>query len=1326
MAIKDLSVNAVLHDEDRFPIYDVESGRTRSVLASTLLKYIDDHPTIDKFVQRGTYSNGTLTLYYNDGGTFDITGFGVGGVQSINGQTGDVTLTADDVGAETERATGTIGQADDPTTKSEGDYYVTEKFVNSPTLPGGASYVGLLRIDDDFDGSNNGGLIAYYTDNGIFIKKRLAAGWESNWQHYQPGVAFSDDGSEVGVFSSVDFKGNGIQLGHANGKLEVTVDTPPSAPTLALHFAGIYDSLQDLQDAIASPSENMQAIVIQPSEKYYHGVGGNWVELAPVGAMHPTYLGTYDTVDDLKAAEPSPASESLAIVGTTAKAFYIYDGAKWDGLTHTDLPALDARVTDVESKTKNNTDRIQVAEGHLQTLQSNDQKHDNEISSIGDDIRQLQGQVYTGNDIEDDSGNSLSDITGLKFVGATVEDPDDDKTATVTVSPKITVANGQQPGSTTAAGNALIFEGATITPDPNDTNVIKVDSPHGGINVGDGVNASREVTTLVFDGFVAYGSGNQANIHLHFKHFKTISERDSWSTKYRDAINFDVLALVDSDSNNFVSWYKWDSATKTWTDYDAQGVIMSDSNGAIPKNIKTVVFGPGFTIQQAGDQEDAALVTYQSSQDDGMTINGKHVSDLEVMTPLQIDSGIGTGGDTRLLVDPRAYEEQHAASCLLQLDSDLTLQAGKASKIYTSHEIIPTGEYYSLNQFAGGVNVQDNTGGDTAVTGGELTRILGSVSFYGKATDNSNVKVWFWYKDPLSPLAGGILNDVNGNPMVVERYYNQGDDMSEPLVVAGAMIATGNAPIVMYVECSAGSYIVNPEQTLICIEQFSDGYETSLASIEFQRRLAIESHAEIKQFKTTMLSLKDELHTDVPEAVVPAHQGYDFINEFGVQNLSDIKASVSSSALNISDNGNVTDFYVDVYIDNVKTTMLRGKTIDYDVVIKNPHDAYYLEVYKWTGNADVAGRIYDSRNNDSIVLNKGFTLLKSKFIAEHPAGDASGVTDSVSIPSDANNIFIILRPGAAQSPISLSLQDFKWGVATPFRGYLETSRVNLREQHLWFSESWAEFGLNAHDLGYAAIRYTINNTPSTGNPMPVGKLYKGKAPVEIDNTVNQVSGSADPQMDGGIKFLKDGEASISKSYNLWNEQGTENTVTFWDVLIDVDGNESKIPDSEKTFRISANTGAPGVVYSIPAYVVEVETGQRVAGRATSNKADGAYVQSQNITQMLVQTEIDFKELVQSGNDDPELINAAIPRAMVFDRRVYTFSGNSQQNIQIPLTIPADVELAEIEVVKHSGTTTTSIKDCEYAYDSSTNTLTVHVGNGVTDGKVYLSFWSGIA
>lgn len=313
------------------------------------------------------------------------------------------------------------------------DYIPKIQQVDIPHLVSGTYSAGTLTLDMS-DGS-----------------KVDVSGWTD-----LTGINFKEDGSELGMFRSVNFMGSGVQAVRQGDDLEVTIKTAAVAPTLALQFSGIYDDLQALKDAIPSPTDNQQAIALKPSEKYYHGVGGSWVELAPVGSFHPNYLGAYDTVDDLKAAEPSPSDDSLAIVGTTAKSFYIYTSGDWSQVTHTDLPSIDARLTDNEAKTKANADSVQALQAGQQVLQSN------------------INQKISGIHLEDTDGNAFDDINGIVFEGAEVQDDQGTGLAHVVVSPKITVANGQEPGSTSLTGNALIFPDATITADPNDPKVLTV------------------------------------------------------------------------------------------------------------------------------------------------------------------------------------------------------------------------------------------------------------------------------------------------------------------------------------------------------------------------------------------------------------------------------------------------------------------------------------------------------------------------------------------------------------------------------------------------------------------------------------------------------------------------------------------------------------------------------------------------------------------------------------------------------------------------------------------------------------------------------------
>lgn len=1152
-------------------------------------------------------------------------------------------------------------------------------------------------------GSYSGGTLTLTYSDGSDL---TISGWSD-----LSGIDFKDSGGDVGVYSKLDFTGSGVNLKQSGDVLQVDIDK--NNLQVGNHFVGIYQDLQSLTDGIATPTDNMQAIVLTPSEKYYHGVGGSWVELAPVSAFHPNYLGAYDTLQDLNTAEPTPSTDSLAIVGQT---FYIYQNSKWGLVTHTDLPALTARVN--------------TAEQHINTLKV-------DTDAMGVDIQQLQNRPQ-GVELENTDGSKLSDLTSIKLEGAEIVD-NGDGTFTLKAASQITVADGQGLGSHSATGNAIVLEGSQVSVDPSDPNVIRVQvhaTSHNGISVGDGVNASREVNKIVFNGHQTFGEGTTAEIHLEFAHFKTIAERDAWSTKFGAHMGYDVIALVDVDENGFVQFYKFDAATKVWKDYNAQGVVMSDSDGAIPKNIKTVVFGPGFTIQQAGDKEDAALVTYTEQsggsplavqQDWGTSAESTKVTAIQTMYPIEVNQNqIGDTpleGNAMLSIDPRAYETQHGNACLVKLDMVTTIAGQHPHAVYMSEEVVPTGEYFNLNPQGEGIDVQDSTGGDTAETGGQMTEVLVKLSFLDVAPVDGTVNVWIEYKDPSDILAKEILLDVNGNPLAAGRHCNAGKPVGD-FVLAGAFMAKATQPLRVMVETSFSSsslITLDPVNTMVCLNQFSNGYETSIARIEFLRRAALQITPAIQKFNNKMLALSKELRgvSQILTIIGPG-EGGDTLNEFGVQNLTSVGVKIENDTLTVKDTGSMADFYVDTLIDNTHTRMLRGKQVTSAITIANPDGAFEYEAYKWTGKPDHVTKVYSSRNNGTIVINDGWTVIKGVFIAEQVNGSAYGHVLSFTVPEDANNVLILVRPQSVQSPSTLELQEFDWGTTTDFTGYVEIERYSSREDHYRFDETYAEYALT--NKGYQSLRYTINNTPATGNPMPVGVLFKGKAPVEIDNSVNQVSGSQVPQFDGGIKFLKDGEASISKSYNLWNEQGTDNTVTFWDVLIDVDGNETKIPESEKTFTVPKNTGAPGVVYSIPAYAVDVETGQRIGGRATSNEADGVYVQTQNVSEYLVQTVIDFKELVVDAGDSPDLINAPLSKSLVTDHRYHVFTGNAAQNIEINnLPIPSDVMLKSVTVEKVTSSGFAS-EQAEHAYNAATETLTVHVG-GASSGTVFIEFWS---
>lgn len=108
-------------------------------------------------------------------------------------------------------------------------------------------------------------------------------------------------------------------------------------------FVGFYDDINELNDAQPNPPYGLQAIVIAPSEFYYHANGGRWEKFAPVGEVHPSYIGAYDSLADLRIAHPTPNDGDVAIINK--QKFYIFASGAWDALIASTSGTESAQVT---------------------------------------------------------------------------------------------------------------------------------------------------------------------------------------------------------------------------------------------------------------------------------------------------------------------------------------------------------------------------------------------------------------------------------------------------------------------------------------------------------------------------------------------------------------------------------------------------------------------------------------------------------------------------------------------------------------------------------------------------------------------------------------------------------------------------------------------------------------------------------------------------------------------------------------------------------------------------------------------------------------------
>ncbi|QBP07043.1 hypothetical protein ETP1_042 [Edwardsiella phage ETP-1] len=319
---------------------------------------------------------------------------------------------------------------------------------------------------------------------------------------------------------------DGAEFFRYNGSAYVPVQTgvTPYAPTLGLHFVGIYNDLAELQDGIKRPTGNLQAIVLTPSEKYFHSVGGAWVELAPVGAFHPTYLGVYDTVQDLEVAEPTAPVNSLAII---SKAFWYKEASGWTKLQTEDLQTLAKRLDSLSTA-------VQAVESSLT-------------------------QKIAGIHVEDEHNNAFDDITDLHIKGGRLEDQQG-QSVTLNVEPSVGVSTGQVLGSAFYKAPTLEFPGAVVSPRDNgniltiypdkrhSVNGLKVDSWAFDSSVFDVTqDPSGSLKVGVKSSTIAVSAGSDV--------YTGIATLDFVNCEVKD-LGAGVLSITPS-----VAWYNADSTT---------------------------------------------------------------------------------------------------------------------------------------------------------------------------------------------------------------------------------------------------------------------------------------------------------------------------------------------------------------------------------------------------------------------------------------------------------------------------------------------------------------------------------------------------------------------------------------------------------------------------------------------------------------------------------------------------------------------------------------------------------------------------------------------
>ncbi|AUS01875.1 hypothetical protein NVP2044O_11 [Vibrio phage 2.044.O._10N.261.51.B8] len=853
--------------------------------------------------------------------------------------------------------------------------------------------------------------------------------------------------------------------------------------------------------------------------------------------------------------------------------------------------------------------------------------------------------------------------------------------------------------------------------------------------------------------------------------FENIAERDAWAAKFKSHL-FKTVAFIIEDDDHYKwsgtqedgsdgSWVKVDKYTgltltdkektewspvnnidfpqaefnqvgqKTQITFPDSSFTLSvkDEAGTDTLGIDTLVFESSIVEPDNLDSKEIRVKPFMeftsTSVSEEPQVNSVKANTVSVSYPLEVYAGANAELDAVVALAHGSLEMGHAPAYLAYAHSEIAI-VGKEGlsghhdgAVWFTDTVYPSNAFMSVDKPAKTISIQEADTLDPNVTGGTDYLVAFRIHMQGNAPDDGKVRIYLW-----DTIKKAYLKDVNGEPMGSQRLYKQGEELGY-ISVIGVVNAKGATTFTTHVmDDFVDDELIISSRTEgasgVLVQALTSDEKTSPALLQFEQDTGQQIDFDSKYYGPNLITLNWMLQEGSPEFTAPAGSIKGLNDGSLLYAIGQTKMSIADKTLSLL----TADFNLGKFINPDDTHLLKGKTIKAYTTMANPDGDIVMAMFKWTGAAGKATtKIYGSRNQGGgIVPVAGWEQVEEDVIVANALGDFKEYSHNFTVPDDANELAIILYPSLGLTTDSIHIKGFNADVLNPFMGYIVKAPELYTEQHLKSNPQYAK--LVQDRQGYASLRYTLNNVPTSGVPMPVGMIKAGEANITIDDSVNEVVGSSARGGEGAIKFGDEGRIVVKTELYIYPGEslpkGNKATARFWYASVSDDGQTfTKIDDSETSFLVTGGD-LPSKCKMNP-FGMDVKTGDRIVLFSLTDATDDAYISS-NFTSTMLTTEINFEEIIAQGYDDPELITSPLNKSLVADRRYYTFSGNAAQNVNIAdLSIPSDVMLKGV-TVEAEGVDGFSSEQAEHRYKESTQTLVVHVG-GVSSGTIFLEFWS---
>jgi len=548
------------------------------------------------------------------------------------------------------------------------------------------------------------------------------------------------------------------------------------------------------------------------------------------------------------------------------------------------------------------------------------------------------------------------------------------------------------------------------------------------------------------------------------------------------------------------------------------------------------------------------------------------------------------------------------------------------------------GAFIEIDRTNKAYGIQEFDGLDPNVSGGNDYLIVFRAALIGTAPRDGNVRLELVKKDadPSDPDLG-YITDKNGKPIVVERAFKSGQRLGI-MEAAGIVNVTGLQEFKCIVTDTfqQGEVILGDRAnggTGLLIQCLTSEYKTGDALQQFELDTAQNLEYSSYYLGADIIDFKADFTYPVAETLLTAGNILFKTHNAHLLAGTNLLHGQGNNHLNIKDDGAVTMFSLDEVIDNEKSHTLKGKPMRFSVTMTNDNSDFDAYVCKYTGDStNTRTSIVSGFNGDgSPIFRSGWSVADQFLIPQTSLGTDVTTNHDLVLPTDAsiNNFGFLIKPTTATFPFECEIGNLNAECTDPFTGYYLKLPSTVEEAHLEFDKEYKGFSLNSE--GNQTLRFTINNLPITGTPMPTGNPGKGLAPIESNSSVDDIPPQDSTYGRAGIKVKKSGRVDVKTGLRLYSEKSTDTSVTFWWEIYNAGADNFKIDASETTFDIKANSS--NIAYSMNEWGWDATTDMVFLLKAQASETDGSFLESYLGGPDMVDIDIDFKSLSTGESAD---------------------------------------------------------------------------------------------